>query len=355
MNPTGPPKSERVLIRAVNWVGDAVLTLPALAALRAAWPEARLTVLARPQVADVFRYAGLADEIFLYWNPGVHQGIKGLWRLAGELKRSRFERAILFQNAFEAAVLARLARIPYRAGYNTDGRSFLLNHIVKLKPEIKEQHQVHYYLNLVAGLGLPAPFSEPRLEPPAEEYEAARAELEARFGKEAGPIVGLAPGAAYGPAKCWFPERFARVADRLIDEQGVNLVLFGGPGEKDVADKVQGLIQAPASRVLNLAGQTTLGRAMALIGICGLFLTNDSGLMHVAAAQDVPVVAVFGSTNPATTGPRGERSVVIRHTVPCSPCLDPVCTRDLECFRAIEADEVAAACVRALEQGGERG
>ncbi len=355
MNPTGPLKSERVLIRAVNWVGDAVLTLPALAALRAAWPRARLTVLAWPRVADVYRSAGLADEILMYQKPGVHQGISGLFRLAVELRSQRYARAVLFQNAFEAALLARLARIPSRAGYNTDARSFLLNHVIKLTPEVKEQHQVHYYLNLVAGLGLPAPFSEPRLKLPAAEYDAARAELEARFGPGHGPIVGLAPGAAYGPAKCWFPEGFARVAQRLIDEHGVNLVLFGGPGEQDVADAVAGLIQAPASRVLNLAGQTTLGRAMALIGVCRLFLTNDSGLMHVAAAQDVPVVAVFGSTNPVTTGPRGARSVVIRQPVPCSPCLEPVCPTDYECFRGIEPDEVAAACIRALEQGGEHG
>jgi heptosyltransferase-2 len=351
MNPTGPLKSERVLIRAVNWVGDAVMTLPALGALRAAWPQAHLTVLARPQVADVYRASNLADEIFLFQKPGGHQGIKGLWRLAAELRRQGFDRAVLFQNALEAAVLARLARISYRAGYNTDARSFLLSHVVKLSPQIKQQHQVHYYLNLVAGLGLAAPFSEPRLALPSEQYDAARDELKVRFGEGHGPVIGLAPGAAYGPAKCWFPERYAQVARRLIEVHGASVLLFGGPGEKDVADQVQGLIQAPESRVVNLAGQTTLGQAMAMIGVCDLFLTNDSGLMHVAAAQAVPVVALFGSTNPQTTGPRGERSVVIRHPAPCAPCLKPVCPIDYECFRSIEADEVIEACERALEQG----
>ncbi|MBU1739994.1 MAG: lipopolysaccharide heptosyltransferase II [Proteobacteria bacterium] len=350
MSPTGPPRSENILVRAVNWVGDAVMTLPALAALRRARPEARITVLVRPRVADIYEASGLADELMFYVKPGRHQGFSGMWRLAREIRQKRFDRAVLFQNAFEAAALVWLARVPFRAGYNTDARSFLLNQSIKLGDNIKVKHQVYYYLNLIEGLGLEASFSEPRLKLRDEEYQAARDFLSEKLDLS-GPLIGLAPGAAYGPAKCWFPERFAQTADRLIGDHQAGVVIFGGPDEARTAAEVAGLIESP--RVLNLAGQTTLKQALALIGVCDLFLTNDSGLMHVAAAQEVPMVAVFGSTNPLTTGPRGDKSVIVRHAPECSPCLEPVCPTDYECLRAVEVDEVVQACERLL--GGARG
>lgn len=334
----------KILVRGVNWVGDAVLTLPALAALHRAMPRARIHVLTWPQVADVYRAAPGVSEVILYEKQGRHRFLPGMWRLGRELRAYNFDLAVLLQNAFEAALIAKLSGAKTRAGYGTDGRGFLLNRSIKLTPEIKSKHQVNYYLGIIAGLGLDANFSEPALRLPSGEYQTARARLDRELWGD-GPLVGIAPGAAYGPAKCWFPDRFAAVAERFVGQKSARVVLFGGPGEAGVAAQVGALAGVG---VLDLAGRTSLTEAMALIGLMDLFLTNDSGLMHVAAAQGVPVVALFGSTNPVTTSPRGEQSVIIRHAVDCSPCLEPECPLNYECMAAIGVDEVFEVCAQKL-------
>ncbi len=328
---------ERVLIRGTNWIGDVVMTLPAVAAIRQTWPHARIAVLAKPWVAEVYRLCPDVDEIIPFAEPGRHAGAPGRWRLAGELRSYGFDCAILLQNAIEAAILARLAGIPLRAGYNSDGRGLLLTHSVRRTQAIRSVHQIDYYREMVRALGCRVAGRDVRLRPGADYDETAK-RLLGQFGIAAGsPLIGIAPGAAYGPAKKWLPERFAAVADRLIDTTGAQAILFGSSGDRESTASVG---KQARHRLIDIAGTTNLKEAMALIARCTLFLSNDSGLMHVAGALGIPTIAIFGSTNPATTSPVGEKSIVIHHAVSCSPCLKPVCPTDFRCMETIGVDEV---------------
>jgi heptosyltransferase II len=336
----------KVLIRGTNWIGDAVMTLPAVAAIRKTWPGARLAVLAKPWVAEVYRLSPDLDEVIVFQEPGRHAKTAGKLRLAGELRNAAFDCAILFQNAIEAAILARLAGIPLRAGYNSDGRGLLLTHSVRRTPLIRQVHQVDYYLEMVRALGCTPAGRDVRLRPGRDDGGLAGTLLN-RFGiDENRPLIGLAPGAAYGPAKMWFPDRFAAVADRLIDHTGGPAVLFGSSSDRASTARVQRSARHP---LIDIAGKTNLKEAIALIARCALFLSNDSGLMHVAGALGVPTVAIFGSTNPRTTSPMGDQSVVIHRDVPCSPCLKPVCPTDFCCMDLIGVEEVYTAALKLLE------
>ncbi|MHB8770704.1 MAG: lipopolysaccharide heptosyltransferase II [Syntrophales bacterium] len=340
---------ERLLIRGTNWIGDVVMTLPAVAAVRKRWPGARISVLAKPWVAEVYRLSPDVDEIVPFAEPGRHAGIPGKWRLAAELRRCRFDCALLLQNAIEAAILAVLAGIPLRAGYNSDGRGALLTHSVRRTRQVRSVHQIDYYLAMVGALGCPATDRRVRLVPGAE-YAPLAEGLFARTGLDRSrPLIGIAPGAAYGPAKKWFPDRFAAVADRLIDATGGQAVLFGSAGDRESTTAVARSARHPLT---DIAGTTDLREALALIARCSLFLSNDSGLMHIAGALGIPTLALFGSTNPAATSPAGERSVVIHHPVECGPCLKPVCPTDFRCMEAITVDEVYAAAIKLLGEAG---
>jgi heptosyltransferase-2 len=340
---------EQVLVRGTNWIGDVVMTLPACAAIRKTWPKARISVLAKPWVAEVYRLSPDVDEVVLFEEPGRHAGIPGKLRLAGELRGRLFDCAILLQNAVEAAIVARLAGIPLRAGYNSDGRGLLLTHSVRRTKAIRQVHQIDYYLEMVRVLGCTPAGRDVRLRITADHTEAAQRLLKAARIAEGSAVIGLAPGAAYGPAKKWFPERFAAVADRLIETTGAQVILFGSAGDRESTAAVMREARHP---LVDIAGRTDLKEAIALISGCGLFLSNDSGLMHVAGALGVPTVAIFGSTNPAATSPVGDQSIVIHREVPCSPCLKPVCPTDFRCMEMIGVDEVYEAA-RKLLNGSE--
>jgi heptosyltransferase II len=327
----------KVLIRSANWVGDAVMSLPAIAAVRRALPRAEISILAKPWVAEMFEKNPVVDRVLIYQSPGIHQGLGGKWRLARQLKGEGFELAILLQNAFEAALISFLAGIPRRAGYNTDARGFLLTHPVAMTGRIKRRHQVDYYLEMVGSLGFQPDHSVPSLQVSAAREEEAKRRLESFGIGESQALVGISPGATYGSAKEWFPERYAELADRIAGNFGARMIIFGSGGDKEIAAQVRRHARVP---LVDLTGMTTLAQAMALMARCRLFLTNDSGLMHAAAALGVPVVAIFGSTDPERTRPRGELCRVVRKPVPCAPCLKTECPTDRRCMGLISVDEV---------------
>jgi len=334
-----------ILIRGTNWIGDVVMTLPAITAVREAYPEARISILVKPWVADLLRISPDVDEVIVYERPGVHEGIGGLFRLVRELKTKKFDMAILLQNAIEAAIIAWLARIPVRAGYNTDGRGIFLTHSAIRSKEILRVHQVEYYLGMLKALGLGAGRKDVRLLIGEEEKAFSDRILKERGIAEASLLIGLAPGATYGPAKRWYPERFASVADRLIERFSARVLLFGSAGDHEVARSIQGKAR---NALVDLTGETTLREAISLIARCRLFVSNDSGLMHVAGALGTPTVAIFGSTNPLTTSPVGQKSIVITKNVDCSPCLKETCPTDFICMDLITADEVYNTAVALL-------
>jgi len=339
----------RVLIRGTNWIGDVVMTFPAIAAVRETLPKARITVLVKPWVADLVRMHPAVDDVMVYERPGRHTGVGGLLTLARELREKRFDAAILLQNAIEAAVIARLARIPVRAGYSTDARGLLLTHPVKRTLQIKTVHQSLYYLEMLKALGFRSPSGA--LSIAVTERQRLSAErLLGQFGIAGRrPVVGMAPGAAFGPAKRWFPERFAAVADRLTERFSCPVLLFGSAGDRPSTEAVQ---SAAKFALVDIAGKTNLGDAIALIAQCDLFVTNDSGLMHVAGALGVPTVSIFGSTNPQTTYPLGERTLIIRRPVDCSPCLKKECPTDFKCMDLVTVDEVYDDSIRLLAEAG---
>jgi heptosyltransferase II len=334
----------KILVRANNWVGDAVMAIPALQAIRSRWPDAEILVLARPWVADLYNGQGYVNGVIVYDRDGQHRGFRGRERLAAELRREKCDVAVLFQNAFEAAWLAWRARIPERIGYARDGRSLLLTRAIRVprKGEIPA-HESYYYLHLLRRAGWLADWPAVgrislRILPEAR--RAAEQTL-ARAGSRPGTTrIALAPGAAYGSAKCWLPDRYAALADSLISDFGADVILFGAPQEREMAERI---VRAMRQRALNLAGATHIGDLPALLASCGLFVGNDSGAMHVAGAVGLPVVGIFGPTDPEGTAPVTPRFTLVREPVSCSPCFLRHCPIDHRCMTGVSVERVVAA------------
>lgn len=344
-----PETPRKILVRSTNWIGDAVMTTPALKSLRLAFPESEITLLAYPWVSDVFRYSPRIDRIMSFDKRGNHKGLTGLWRLSRELMAEHFDCAVLLQNAFEAAFLAWLARIPVRGGYTTDGRSLLLTHRVEKAPNIVIKHEVFYYQRILRGLGIPTAENELEIFLPGFEIDAARAFLAKCAGEKPELLIGLNPGAAFGPAKRWPPARYAELAKQLAKRlPGACFLLFGSEADRPTTAEIVAIVGRRA-RLIDLAGQTKLITAMALIGECDAFITNDSGLMHVAAALHTPQVALFGSTNHTATGPWSASARVIRKTLPCAPCKKKQCPYGhYRCMKMIGVQEVRDAVLELL-------
>jgi heptosyltransferase-2 len=348
-----PHHPHKILVRSTNWIGDAVMTTPAVRTIRENFPESEITMLVHPWVSDVFRYSPRVDRLFIYEKKGRHKGLRGMLQLAGELRQEQFDCAILLQNAFEAVLITLLAGIPVRGGYTTDGRGLLLTHGVHKINELNKKHEVNYYQRILLGLGLRPAVNELELFIPGNHIDAAKQRIEDLTGArlKSAPLIGFNPGAAFGPAKRWPEEKFAELAEMLCRRTTARILLFGSAADKETAVRIIGCAGAAASRMIDLTGATTLIEAMALIGECDVFVTNDSGLMHVAAALRTPLVAIFGSTDHIATGPFSDNAVVIRKPLPCSPCKKTHCPeKHFRCMKLIDSNEVGAAVLRLLEE-----
>jgi heptosyltransferase-2 len=330
----------KIFIRSTNWIGDAVMTTPAMARVRAAFPGAEIAVAANPTVAQLLRHHPACDRVLVYDKKGLHHGLGGLLRFCAEVRKEQFDLALLFQNAIEAAIMTTLARIPRRAGYNTDCRGFLLTHSVSGWRRARRLHHTEYYLNMLAGLGLQGGDGRLRLQCTEEELARAKAQLSDEL------WVAINPGATYGSAKRWFPERFAAVADGLAGEFSARILLVGGPDEQAIAGAVAANMR---NQPLNLAGKTSVRELMALLAQCRLLVTNDSGPMHVAAAFGVPIVAIFGSTDHTTTSPLASSCLIVRKPTDCAPCLKTECPTDHRCMTAVSAVDVLEAARNLLK------
>lgn len=317
-----PHQIKTILVRAVNWLGDAILTLPTLRQLPRFFPGARLSILALPRVAPVFANLPEVAEVIPYL-PKPPQSPWGAWcRLLRELRRRRFDLTVLLPNSFESALVARLAGIPHRVGYNTDGRGWLLTQVVQGPEKMAAHHQVYRHAGIIKAFGWVALDGFPELVLTAAEKNAAARLLAANGWRPGRKVIGLGPGARYGPAKQWFPERFAAVATALQESHDALVVVLGGPGDQAAAQR---LVAAMAEPPINLVGRTDLRMALAVIHHLDVLLSNDSGLMHAAAALWTPVVAIFGSTDPFATGPFTPYASVLWHPLPCGPCLQRTC------------------------------
>ncbi|MFH1014402.1 MAG: lipopolysaccharide heptosyltransferase II [Nitrospirota bacterium] len=328
---------KNLLVRGVNWIGDAVMTMPALRALRKELPDTKISLLVKPWVAPLFEKNPFIDEIILYEDK--YNGISGKFRLSSVLKTKSFCSSILFQNAFDAALIAFLSGIPQRIGYNRDWRGFLLTDSIPFNNDDRKMHHIEYYLNILRQAGIDAEFSLPYIYLSLNERIRARNILKGLKR----PVIGINPGASYGSTKRWQPEKFAEVSRKIISDLNGSVVIFGGQSETGIAEEITSKSQISnlKSQILNKAGKTDLIELSALISECDVFLTNDSGPMHIGYAVRTPMTAVFGSTDPELTGPVGIGNTVIRKNTDCSPCFKRTCDRNkMDCMDAITSDEV---------------
>lgn len=339
---TRMPEPESVLVIAPNWLGDAVMALPALADIRRRFPTARLVVAARPAVAPLFdRVPGIDEVVPLDWRGAWFD--PGAWAVdVRSLRRLRAGLAILFTNSFSTAWLVRCAGIPDRAGYAGDLRSPLLTHAIA-RPG-GSLHQGTRYQHLVHALGIQNGPLEPHVVPSEAACRIARELLAVRGVPEGAAFVVLAPGAAYGSAKRWWPSHYAALLDRLVRASGVPGVLVGSAADRGTAGEIVAQLSPDVrAHVTDLTGVTSLDELAAVLSLARACVANDSGAMHLAGAVGTPVVAVFGPTREAETAPRGPAGVarrVLVHEVACRPCMKRECPIDHPCMRDLAPGRV---------------
>jgi len=315
----------RILVRAPNWIGDVVLSLAAVRDLRRRnFPDARIEVLARPWVAELYRAVPEVDAV----------RVTRRFRADARALRATFDAAVLLPNSFSAALQAWLSGIPERWGYATDGRAPLLTRAPRVPPQVRGRSQVYYYRAMLAGAGLRVSATpDVSLVCPPEWAAGSRRLLD---DGEGAPWVAINPGATFGTAKRWLPERFAAVGDALA-RRGARVAVVGGAAERSVGEAIVAQMTAPARM---LCGETTLPELAGVLSRAALLVTNDSGPMHLAAALGRRVVAVFGPTDWRETHPVGAEHRLVRESVHCAPCGLRECPIDHRCMRRVTIDRV---------------
>jgi lipopolysaccharide heptosyltransferase II len=357
MTPPSVPSIRKILVRVNNWIGDVVMITPAMRALRKRFPHAEITLLAKTWVLDALQGSPYCDRLLEYSRPGSHGGLLGRLRLIRELKRERFDLAVLFQKAFEAALFARAAGIPRRIGFRTDRRGWLLTDPLD---EPDQGHLVEHFLRIAGALGCDT--SDRRLSFHLDQASRDTASRFLRATGSDGPVLRVAfhPGASK-PPRAWHAERFAAVAANLARRHGAKVLLLGGQGDRPTLDSMSRRVGPQA--ILPPEGQTIKEMA-AVLERCHLLVCNDSGPMHVAVALRIPVVAVFGPGHPSRTGPyTDDRNFrVLYEGYPCSPCRQkffeeciPAPSGKPFCMEDISEETVERACGELLAWAGADG
>jgi heptosyltransferase II len=360
------PNPEKILIRGVNWLGDAVMTTPALLRLREKFPDAQITLLTPEKLRELWtNHPAIDKTISIAPNENV-------FAVAKKLRARKYDLALVLPNSPRSAIEIFLAGIPKRIGYARLWRNFFLTQAVAPRAgavkmhkrsvaEIRAlvaadvnrrsdhaltsaatgAHQIHEYLNLAAALGANPEPLPPQLFVTPKEIEATKK----KFGldKISNPIFGLNPGAEYGPAKRWPVEKFIAAAKEIQKRTNCAWILFGGKSDATIIKQIESAIVNPPAAVFNFAGKTSLRELMALLKLCRVLLTNDTGPMHVAAALEIPVVAIFGSTSPELTGPIFSNAKILKSDAPCSPCFLRECPIDFRCMNGIGVERVVEA------------
>ena len=382
MSNASPPTlahPHRILVRGVNWLGDAVMTTPALMRLREARPEARITLLTHEKLAGLWTRHPSIDTLLTFAKN------ESAWSVARKLRLGSFQSGLALPNSHRSALELWLAGIPRRIGCAAPARSWFLTQSVTRRSDFARMrkrsrseinrlnaagpgdasivpsgggsaaHQLHHYLRLAAALGAnPEPLA-PYLEVSREEVETARQ----KFSLRAGALwLALNPGAEYGPAKRWPRERFVEAAAQIQSRTNCRWIVLGGANDAELATTTASEIGQLTARnshpaPINLAGRTSLRELCAVLKACRVLLTNDTGPMHVAAAVGTPVVAIFGSTSPNLTGPGlpgDPRHHLLDSHAPCSPCFLRECPIDFRCMRGVPVERVANAVMSALDR-----
>lgn len=362
---------DRILVRSVNWLGDAVMTTPALIRLRERFPRASIHILTPQKLTQLWEHF-----------PGI-QGVmtfapdEGFVSVARRIRAERFDLGIAFPNSTRTALELWAGGVRHRVGYGGRGRFLLLNHRVDRAPSYRvmhkrspeevrrllanptpmdaipaEAHQLYHYLHLVSATGASGEATPPQLAVTDSETKAFRATFLEGISEDTG-LLGLNAGAEYGPAKRWPEDRFVAAASAVAQQTGMGWLLFGGPADRPLTERIEQAMRAKgvSSPIFNVAGRTSLRQLMAGLKSCRVLLTNDSGPMHVAAALGTPVVVPFGSTSPELTAPGlpgDPKHQLLRAFAPCSPCFQRECPVDFRCMEGIRVELVIDALKRAM-------
>jgi heptosyltransferase-2 len=346
--------NERILVRCVNWLGDAIMSTPALQRLREARPHAHITLLSHVKLADLWKGQPYADAVMTF-TPD-----EGVMSVAKRLRAQKFDLSIAFPNSIRSGLELRLAGIPTRIGYASGFRNLLLNEVIPRRPDAVEMHKksdaeikrdadstrnfnppkrahhIYDYLGIVAAVGVsPEPLA-PKIVVSEIEVSNARSKFNINSDES---LLGLNPGAEYGPAKRWPKERFVGVAAQLQKKHHARVIIFGGPADRKLCNWIaeQIALTAPDKKPINVAGQTSLRELAALLKTCRVVLTNDTGPMHLANAVGTPIVVPFGSTSSELTGPIFGNAEIVQTNVGCSPCFRRECPIDFRCMKNIDA------------------
>jgi len=336
---------KNIIIRMPNWVGDLVMATPVISDLRRAYPDAEITVMARYPLCELLQEDPEINELFCFSKGSTFGRRMGKRNVIEKLRNGKYDLGVLLTHSFSSAWWFWLGGVKYRLGYKGNGRNWTLTHSSPLPENVAEQHLVMTYKMLLSPLGIPLSNTPPRLYVSEKEVSQARELLKQHGVSRESRIVGINPGATYGSAKCWLPERFREVTLDLLEDKNLFIIYFGDQAN---ASLVKEICHELPPRVINLAGLTSLRELAALISICDILLTNDSGPMHIADALGTPVVALFGSTSEVVTGPYRNGTVIHKH-VDCSPCYERRCPIDFRCMKKIEADEVTRTILHLLQ------
>lgn len=326
---------QNILVRMPNWIGDLIMATPVLTDLRNAFPKASITAMCKAPLCELLKEDQTIDELFCFTRPSNDFVRRQERDIIAKIQSGKYDVGVLTTNSFSSAWWFWQGRVKRRIGYSAHMRRLLLNNPLQF-PKGKE-HIVDSFKRLLHPLGVPLSKTMPRLFVTAKEVEESKQLLYQRGYSKGGKLIGINPGAAYGSAKCWPPERFRALALRLLQETDAYIVFFG-----DVASAalVKEIVQGLPEKVIDLAGVTSLRELACIVKDCNALVTNDSGPMHIGAAFGTPLVALFGSTDPAVTGPYGQNLSVINKQVNCSPCFKRVCPIDFRCMKQIGVDEV---------------
>jgi heptosyltransferase II len=333
-----------IIVRMPNWIGDLVMATPILSDLRKAYPDAHITAMCRSPICELLKEDPEIDELFCFSKASGFGRRAERRNIIEKLRKGNYDLGILLTHSFSSAWWFWLGKIRNRLGYECNGRRFLLTHSLPFPQNIQNQHLVVTYKMLLEPLGIPISETPPRLYLSQKELNDGRVLLRQHGIPEGALVVGINPGATYGSAKCWLPDRFREVTERLLRDKDVYVIYFG---DLATASLVKEICAGLTSRVVNVAGLTSLRELSSLISHCDVILTNDSGPMHIADAIGTPIVALFGSTSEVVTGPYRSGILIHKH-VECSPCYQRTCPIDFRCMKKIEADEVYEAINKIL-------
>ena len=333
----------RIVIRMPNWLGDLVMALAAVEDVKKAYPKAHLCIVCLSSYADLIkRCLAISDVIEI-----KKKGFLQILQTSYEIRKRNFTHGVLFTNSFSSALIFFLARVKQRVGYSKDLRSFLLTSSYCFPKDRSKEHHVIFYKKLLLLLSVPLSIQGPKIEKNCLEITLAKNLLKKCGVNDCDIVIGINPGAAFGSAKCWLPSRFQEVTTFLLSyNPKIKVIFFGDIKTKPLVDQI---CNPFCNRVLNLSAKTSLVELCSLISLCDLFLTNDSGPMHIADALGIDLLAIFGSTNPFETGPFHTNNLLIGKAE-CSPCFKRVCPIDFRCMKSITTNDVTSHLKKILEE-----